>query len=569
MKIPLFSYGKKSAAGPSPPETPEKKNPCAIILNYHEETKHHHHRFARSLGYLDWVTQPDPFRRFRNAPMLPLPLLPVQHDPLYDGLFQHGVIPSRQVTLDSLSRLFRNALAVSAWKRHGAARWALRVNPSSGNLHPTEGYAILGNAVPEIPAGVYHYVPPEHALEQRAEISAGDFSELAAGLPAQTFFVGLTSIHWREAWKYGERAYRYCQHDIGQALAAFRISAAVLGWQLVLLEDPADEEVASLLGLNRPEDFEEAEDECPDLLAAVIPSGTPFSEPVALSTRAIEIIQPGAWHGQANRLSLSHVEWNLIAEAERAARKERTKTLFHPTSVREPETKAARAISAEQIIQQRRSCLALDGVTSLPAPDFFRMLARTVPAMTPIPFDAFRASGLHSPRIHLVLFVHRVEGIQPGLYVLARSPGAVSSLRSAMHSRFLWQKPDGCPEHIDLFLLETGDFTRIAGGISCGQAIAADGAFALGMLAEFEDPVRSGGAWLYRRLFWEAGFVGQILYLEAEAAGIRSTGIGCYFDDPMHELLGLAGKQFQSLYHFTVGGPVEDSRLTTEPAYAR
>ena len=34
------------------------------------------------------------------------------------------------------------------------------------------------------------------------------------------------------------------------------------------------------------------------------------------------------------------------------------------------------------------------------------------------------------------------------------------------------------------------------------------------------------------------------------------------------ELLGLKDDCFQDLYHFTVGGPVEDRRLTTLPAYA-
>ena len=61
--------------------------------------------------------------------------------------------------------------------------------------------------------------------------------------------------------------------------------------------------------------------------------------------------------------------------------------------------------------------------------------------------------------------------------------------------------------------------------------------------------------------------IGQVLYLEAEAAGIRSTGIGCFFDDPVHDLFGFKGRTFQSLYHFTVGGAVEDARLTTLPPY--
>jgi len=63
--------------------------------------------------------------------------------------------------------------------------------------------------------------------------------------------------------------------------------------------------------------------------------------------------------------------------------------------------------------------------------------------------------------------------------------------------------------------------------------------------------------------------LGQVLYLEAEAAGVRGTGIGCFFDDVVHDALGLEGDRFRDLYHFTIGGAVEDRRLTTTPATTR
>jgi hypothetical protein len=87
------------------------------------------------------------------------------------------------------------------------------------------------------------------------------------------------------------------------------------------------------------------------------------------------------------------------------------------------------------------------------------------------------------------------------------------------------------------------------------------------MLAEFEGFLRHDGAWRYPRLFWEAGLVGQVLYLEAEAAGVRGTGIGCFFDDPVHEIVAIKGLSLQSLYHFTIGGAVEDIRLQSLPPY--
>ena len=136
-------------------------------------------------------------------------------------------------------------------------------------------------------------------------------------------------------------------------------------------------------------------------------------------------------------------------------------------------------------------------------------------------------------------------------------------LRSALRADFLWKRPEGCPEYLPLFELVEGDFREQAQGVSCHQEIAGDGAFSLGMIAEFSESIRAAGAWWYRKLFWESGLLGQVLYLEAEAAGVRGTGIGCYFDDAFHNLLGLGGDSFQSLYHFTVGGPVDDPRLIT------
>jgi len=132
----------------------------------------------------------------------------------------------------------------------------------------------------------------------------------------------------------------------------------------------------------------------------------------------------------------------------------------------------------------------------------------------------------------------------------------------------VFEHPEGCPEHLPLFKLIGGDFRQQAQVVSCRQKIAGAGAFSLGMIAEFRESLRILGPWWYRRLFWEAGVLGQVLYLEAEAAGVRGTGIGCYFDDAFHDILGLRDNQLQSLYHFTIGGAIEDTRLMTHLPYA-
>jgi hypothetical protein len=198
------------------------------------------------------------------------------------------------------------------------------------------------------------------------------------------------------------------------------------------------------------------------------------------------------------------------------------------------------------------------------------MLARVMPdnegvqCERPVPWDVL----CWDAAIHLLLFVHRVDGLTPGLYILARDPKKVPFLKQSMNPELEWTGAPGCPNDLPLYWLLEGDARRLAGQVSCHQDIAADSAFSLGMLAEFEGRLRQDGAWWYPRLFWEAGLVGQVLYLEAEAAGVRATGIGCFFDDPVHEIVGVKNLSIQSLYHFTIGGPVEDMRLMTLPPYA-
>jgi hypothetical protein len=194
---------------------------------------------------------------------------------------------------------------------------------------------------------------------------------------------------------------------------------------------------------------------------------------------------------------------------------------------------------------------------------FYRILLRTRDRAGQFPFNALA----WDPKAHLALFVHRVQDLAPGLYLLVRDVQQREALRAALGSEFLWVRDESCPRELELYSLKPGDMRAMSRQLSCGQAIASDGSFSLGMLAEFERPLQKLGPWFYRRLFWECGVIGQVLYLEAEAAGIRGTGIGCFFDDPVHDLLGLKTRQFQSLYHFTAGQPVEDARLATLPAY--
>jgi SagB-type dehydrogenase family enzyme len=528
-------------------------------LEYHERTKHHFNRFALSAGYLDWASQPDPFRRYSRAPLQPLAREPAAPDAPYDALFAPTVPLPIEPT--ALADFLRCAMGLSAWKQYERSRWALRVNPSSGNLHPTETYIVTNE-------GVHHYAVGEHALERRCA-----FRDAPGGpLEPQTFLVALTSIFWREAWKYGERAFRYCQHDAGHALAALRLSAARLGWHLRLVSECGDEDLAALLGLDRDADFGAAEREAPECLALVGREPDATVDVPALVAHASD----GEWSGTANVLSRSRRDWPIIGEVAAA-------TVFPggpPLKGRRAPGHAATGrpriaghpdVPARRVLLQRRSALAFDARSSLPARTFRAMLDRLQPVASP--WDAID----WPPQVHLAIFVHRVDGLAPGLYFYVRDGSALDAIRKALRPDFLWAPasdpgdpnppPPGARNPTDLYLLLPIDLEWPAMRVSCDQDIAGNGFFSLGMIARFEPALREHGPWFYRRLFWECGMIGQVLYLEAEAAGARATGIGCYYDDPVHELLGLSGHEWQSLYHFSMGVPVEDTRLTTAPGY--
>ena len=533
------------------------------VLEYHQDTKHHIQGYARGPGHLDWATQPNPFRRFAGAQLKSLERIPPTGEPLYDDAFVRGLIPRARVSLQSISQLFYDSLAVSAWKSVEETRWALRVNPSSGNLHPTEGYLICGpvQGLCDKPI-VCHYAPEEHGLEVLAEFELGLWESLCQGFPSDTFFVGLTSIHWREAWKYGQRAYRYCQHDAGHAIGAVGIAAAGLGWQVKILDSLGRDELALLMGTFRDHD---AEPEEPDVLMAVGSSAVDVSAASTLARNSLSF-RSLHWHGRPNRLSESHVDWGVdqVAEAARKPSGLRELGSSEPfTGSPERWSLNARPISLRQMIRQRRSAVAMDGETRISRSTFYRILQKTVAVRGNVPFNTLP----WKPHIHLAIFVHRVDDVPAGLYFLVRDPSQRQHLEESITNAEMWRRPGGCPESLELYQLTEGDVRQAARDISCYQEIASDGCFSLGMIAEYEPPLRRYGPWFYPRLFWEAGVIGQVLYLEAEAAGIRSTGIGCYFDDPMHELLGLKDRRYQDLYHFTVGGPIEDTRLTTLPAY--
>ena len=170
--------------------------PDSALLEYHRRSKHHLDRYAPGPGRLDWANQPDPFRRYAGAVAIKLPLAADDALPTRYSALRRGELPAMQAfDVRGVAVLFELSLGLSAWKSFGGNRWALRCNPSSGNLHPTEGYLLCPN-LPGLSPGVYHYVSRDHTLERRAALDHRRWSDAFDG---RGVVLGLSSIHWREA----------------------------------------------------------------------------------------------------------------------------------------------------------------------------------------------------------------------------------------------------------------------------------------------------------------------------------------------------------------------------------
>jgi len=485
---------------------------------YHEFTKHSVESLRRTQHSLDWANMPNPFRRYEGVPVLDLPA-----DPPVPQALAIEVLRGRAGSTFAkdgaafLSRLMFYSASISASKRVASTGeiYALRVNPSSGNLHPTEFHFCTRDLV-EWADGLYHYRASSHMAEQRG---IGDFAGKLVSISTPLVFV-LTSIVWREAWKYGDRAYRYCLHDIGHAWQALTLAARAIGCESFGLGDFLDDRVSESWLLNQ--------DEWPMLIVTLHGPSIPLKKCNSPATIL--------FGGRPNRLSDEQVSYFQI-ERVHAATKIHNEAVIpsvaQPTQNRRGEIKLPSPVTTDyifgQVVRERRSALDFrGGDESISLPKLATLLAVTKEPL----FADFATLRL----VQLYLYVHRVEDLTPGVY------------------RY-W------PEHAELEKIKQGDQRRVAAALSLGQDLAANACVAFSMIGDFENAARSYGDRGYRYVHFEAGAIGQRMYLAAQALNLRATGIGAFYDDEVQRYLNLNSEQGQVVYHFAVGHPVPDPRL--------
>ena len=256
----------------------------------------------------------------------------------------------------------------------------------------------------------------------------------------------------------------------------------------------------------------------------------------SIPVNELDAVETIVFGGQPNRLSAEQKPYPLI-ECIHAATKFSAATailpLDQPTASGRGEISLPSHASASRsfgdVVRTRRSALDFRGGGG----SMYLSQLATVLSSTKEPlFADFATARL----VHLYLYVHRVEGLAPGVY------------------RYL-------PEHAELQKIKDGDQRLIASALSLGQDLAGNACLAFSMIGDFENAARLYGDRGYRYVHFEAGAIGQRMYLAAEALGLRATGIGAFFDEQVNQYLGLSPQQGQVVYHFAIGYPVPDPRL--------
>jgi SagB-type dehydrogenase family enzyme len=497
------------------------------LFAYHHLTKHTYDSVRTNARFLDWHNQPDPFRSYEGAPLITLPAEPgfpragtfATMAALAEGARTTKGSKSdyrEEVQLDVtwLSRLLWHSMAISACKKvpRTGSRYSLRVNPSSGNLHPTETYlALLG--VTGVDDGLYHYRADRHALELR---SRGDWTEQVARalvLPwagESPLIVGLTSILWREAWKYRDRAYRYCCHDLGHAMMSLLLAARALGLPGGVVAHFSDLRLTHALGLAES-------DEVPMAFLVFSPQSPPGRLPAPPQE------EPA---GVPNELSAEEVPYDLLLGMHRSTMLPdpvgplpcispmNAGTAHEQPSLPDP----ARDSPLGPTVRRRRSALDFDARTPAMERDEVEQLLDFATRDWPADWRG-NFGGETTPVargadfVTLYLYFHRVRDCEPGVYRWDKS------------SRRLEQ-------------LHRGNVERVAAYLSLEQALAGNACFAVSMIADLAEAARVFGNRGYRYVHFEAGAIGQRLYVGAEALGWNATGIGAFYDDDVHRYLG-------------------------------
>ena len=523
-----------------------KNHEIAAAWSYHDGTKHSQESLRTNRHYLDWETQPIPFKIYRNLEPIPLSQqLSSSGMPALEAISQ--IAAEAQGSVSATRQILAEILFLSAGitrrRSYPGGEMLFRAAACTGALYHIDIYLVCGDLA-DLEAGVYHFSPHDFALRR---LRQGDYRGVVIGaagaepslLKARAILIS-ASTFWRNAWKYQSRAYRHCYWDNGTILANLLAAAAARRVYAKVVLGFRDAPVSDLLGLD-------SQREAVLSLVALGHTGDESAAPwrdieplepetVPLSKKEVEYPAMRAMHEASSLESEGEVvTWRGAAksrgiedagvnQADGARKDERRIFRLQPLSQTEmPQD------SFEDVIMRRGSTrqFSREPITFA---QLSTMLDRATRAIAGDVLDP------EDPLNDLYLIVNAVEGLPAGAYVYQRASRALE-------------------------LLKPGEFRSEAGYLGLGQAIPADCSVNVYFLADLQRVLKRFGNRGYRAAQLEASITAGKLYLAAYAQRLGASGL-TFFDDDVIDFFSphAAGKSVMFLI------ALGKSALASQPA---
>lgn len=417
---------------------------------YHRQTIHTAESVRAGPG-MDWGLQPEVLKRY----------------------------PSKfaEISLDDLPKLqtfLHLCCGPTEKKVHPVGSYYLRANPSAGALYPCELY-FQARGEPGLIDAIYHYEPFSEKLRLLYPLAPGEGIEgywhrdgMAEGL-----VLLISAIYYRSSWKYGHRALRYCLLDSGHLLGGIEAAACCLGRSCRFVTrfnrnrlqkdfGFANRELPMVMGVCGKE--KKGQITCPDMDVPFVNGSGPFVPDFVIEEGFMTAAMLNDCRNDVGRSPYS-VQSEVLVSA-----------ILHRRSIRKFTGQPTLRREYGSVLHAAETSVSMDCNESL----------------------------------EIFSVVHRVENMEPGLYV------------------------NNC-------CLRRGNFSRMTGHLCLEQALGADSGATFFLV---------GGSDNYLALMLKAGLVGQRVYLSASLQGFGCSGIGAFYDQ---EVAAFLETDHLILYALTIG----------------
>jgi SagB-type dehydrogenase family enzyme len=416
----------------------------------------------------------------------------------------------------------------------------MRAAPATGALYPIELYVVCRN-LEGLQAGVYHFCPGDFSLSRLRDgdwtPALSSYAGSRADIAAAPASIILTSIAWRNSWKYQARSYRHWFWDGGVIAANLLATATSAGLRSSVVLGFEDDAVNRLLGLRARQ--EAAVAICPVGMSANAATVSvsrrlsdreppPPLDPAFVPLSQGEVEYPQVW--EAHEASYLHnfsevIAWTRPQEERASVLTTPPSDLSYPLDRTMPRPDEGPDLA--KVILRRGSTRRFS-----PEPITYEQLSNVLYHSTRgVPLDLALPGGL----LEVYLICNAVKDLPNGSYRFDRASGSLEQLGA-------------------------GEFRDMGGYLCLEQPLFTGASAVIFLMTELTDVLRLLGDRGYRAAQFEAGVVAGRMYLASYAQAMGASGT-TFYDDAVTEFFSPRAAELTPMMALGIGIPGYKARF--------